>query len=495
MYDVLKELINNSRELDLETLIQSKRFDLKSKDAEGKTLLHHAAILGKESCIEVLLSLGANINTRDKQLMDALMYAAEAGHISCVLLLLQKGAFVHSEDVDGWTALMHAADEGHLDCLNALIKANANIHKTSNDKETPIMLAAMNDYQACVQSLITQGVDVELEFNNALQERNSLYAKKLIPYLKDIRELFVKAINQDDEEAIQTFKEMGMSLEAEFDTALENNDMAYAENLIPYINLKARWSDAIKAKNAKLISSLSRLSNSSEATEAAMAMIKAAHDNDAETIRILIDAGISPLVTHPKDWTPSMEAAKYGKLNALEALKTSEGTIAGFEKESPTGATPLILAAKHGHLNCLKILLLEEGKIFFKYSLQGIRVHLFQNIVQLLANPKGINHQDERGYSAFMWALENNHYDCAKEMLEGEFSITTKHKIKQMASDQFRINIEELSNMVLVDLNLTNNTGETALDIATRIAKRTGNYACVDLINKHLPVNQAVSTP
>jgi ankyrin repeat protein len=66
--------------------------DPASRDANGDTLLHLAALRGSEDDVRDLVSLGAALNARGELGMTALHCAAGAGHIAVAECLLALGA-------------------------------------------------------------------------------------------------------------------------------------------------------------------------------------------------------------------------------------------------------------------------------------------------------------------------------------------------------------------------------------------------------------------
>jgi uncharacterized protein len=66
--------------------------DAASRDSNGDTLLHLAALRGSEDDVRDLVSLGAAVNARGELGMTALHCAAGAGHVAVAECLLALGA-------------------------------------------------------------------------------------------------------------------------------------------------------------------------------------------------------------------------------------------------------------------------------------------------------------------------------------------------------------------------------------------------------------------
>ena len=73
-----------------------------------------AACEGKQRLVHVLITLGADLETRDNDNNTALHISAEEGHESVVRVLLQHGIDVNIRGYDNFTPLITAAREGHL---------------------------------------------------------------------------------------------------------------------------------------------------------------------------------------------------------------------------------------------------------------------------------------------------------------------------------------------------------------------------------------------
>ncbi len=82
---------------------------------------------GDVECVKRLLTVGADINARDRYGQTALMIAARNGESSVVRFLLKNGAELDYTAKYGLSALMLAVIGGHADIVQALVEAGADL--------------------------------------------------------------------------------------------------------------------------------------------------------------------------------------------------------------------------------------------------------------------------------------------------------------------------------------------------------------------------------
>jgi len=92
-------------------LLISAGADVNTKDEDGLNLLHIAAMEGHKDIIELIIDKGANVNGKNVNRTSPLHYAAVYDQKEIAELLLVKGADVNAKDVDGETPLDQAESE------------------------------------------------------------------------------------------------------------------------------------------------------------------------------------------------------------------------------------------------------------------------------------------------------------------------------------------------------------------------------------------------
>ena len=115
------------------------------KDADGRTVLIHAASRGSNNISKKLLGRGADVNARDGRGSTALMASSEGDHKDTTEVLLENGADVNLIDDDGRTALIRAAARGNSEIVRMLINKGARIDVKDRDGRDALMWAEINN--------------------------------------------------------------------------------------------------------------------------------------------------------------------------------------------------------------------------------------------------------------------------------------------------------------------------------------------------------------
>jgi len=128
--------------------------------------IHDAAEKGDLQRLSDLLSANPSlINTTDDMGCCPLRYAAMNGHERAVELLLKLGANVNTQDdVAGWTALHSAASEGYAETVKILLEHDAEVNVVTVDEHhwTPTQLAAIQGHVLAVKLLLEHGADISV---------------------------------------------------------------------------------------------------------------------------------------------------------------------------------------------------------------------------------------------------------------------------------------------------------------------------------------------
>merc|ERR1712192_21742 len=135
---------------------------------DGQTGLHRVADRGREGALDVLISLGAEINARDAKGRTPLHVASASAkgrsQLSCVRKLVEAGADTSLPDDNGQTALCVAAREGHEECIRHLLKNNADPNICDKGGRSPLYWTSFHAHIECARILKEGGAkDLESE--------------------------------------------------------------------------------------------------------------------------------------------------------------------------------------------------------------------------------------------------------------------------------------------------------------------------------------------
>jgi len=134
---------------------------VEARDAQGLTLLHHAAAGSDASLIDLLVDKGAKIDLAGGQARTPLHIAASNDRSAAAAALVKRGASLEIRDGYGRTALILCARErGQAATARVLLDAGADIDAADKDGSTALELAAWRGKEELVDLLLARGVRV-----------------------------------------------------------------------------------------------------------------------------------------------------------------------------------------------------------------------------------------------------------------------------------------------------------------------------------------------
>jgi uncharacterized protein len=141
-----------------------RRANVNAREADGATPLHWAVRLDDLDSVRLLLRAGADVNVANRYGVTPLMLAATNGSAAITEALLRAGADATAALPEGETVLMTAARTGDPGVVGALIAHGANVNaRESWLGETALMWAAAENHADAVRVLVEHGADPNVQ--------------------------------------------------------------------------------------------------------------------------------------------------------------------------------------------------------------------------------------------------------------------------------------------------------------------------------------------
>lgn len=135
---------------------------------DGSTALHYAVEADDRDLVALLLEAGASPKATNRYGVQPLALAAVNGSAPLINLLLRAGADVNATLPEGETVLMTAARSGKADAVKALVEAGANVNaKDTSRGQTALMWASARNNADVVRALLEAGADLKARTNTA----------------------------------------------------------------------------------------------------------------------------------------------------------------------------------------------------------------------------------------------------------------------------------------------------------------------------------------
>ena len=140
VHAVLKQLATSGWSEGTEAVLQMG-VDVNSVDADGRTLLHHAAERGDCRTVDVLLARSCKVGARSTSGRTPLHEATYNGHLEVMRRLLQSKAPIDERDADGATPLVLAVELHREEAAELLVEHGAALAAKKNDGKSVLALA------------------------------------------------------------------------------------------------------------------------------------------------------------------------------------------------------------------------------------------------------------------------------------------------------------------------------------------------------------------
>ncbi|EAY09159.1 ankyrin repeat protein, putative [Trichomonas vaginalis G3] len=140
--------------------------NINEKDKNGNTALHNVVAWNYDEMAEVLISHGANINIKNEFEKTALDITAARNYKEMAEFLISHGAKINEKTKNGSTALHTAARNNSKEMVEFLISHGAKINEKTKNGSTALHTAARNNSKEMVEFLISHGAKINEKTKN-----------------------------------------------------------------------------------------------------------------------------------------------------------------------------------------------------------------------------------------------------------------------------------------------------------------------------------------
>ena len=136
---------------------------LKTENVSWMTPLHFASMMGRKDIAETLISLGADIDAKNRNDWTPIIYPLRNGNIEMIELLLDKGADLNFKTGWGESYLHYAAFMDKLNLVELFLNRGIDIDVVKNGNLTPLHIASILGHKEIVEFLVERGADLDIK--------------------------------------------------------------------------------------------------------------------------------------------------------------------------------------------------------------------------------------------------------------------------------------------------------------------------------------------
>jgi ankyrin repeat protein len=376
-----------------------------SKSAGGKAALVTAVEQRKHRLLEQLLEGGARAEAPMEAAM--LQIAAQNRDTESICLLLRHGADANGFDREGVTPLYAATRAQCYESAKVLLKHGADSNLSAGpDSESPLSLAASHNQIDLVQLYLANGGDADLILENGTTALGQSMNKVVSPKLVEI--LLASGSDPNGKNAEGT-------------TALFNAIQANRVDLMAVLlenganpNLPGPkhplWPSTYKPKALQLL-----LSKGADHKKTPGVMELAASLKKLESIKILMDAGVSPNVRKDGVYTPLCSAIRDNSADIVTYLLEN-----GADPNLKSAEFPAFKCITHKRLHFLPQLVTAGADLHKPKGIIETAVQFNDKDAILYLLEQGVNPNDrtpEGGHTALSTAIRENRGDLVDLLL------------------------------------------------------------------------------
>lgn len=330
-------------------MVESVQDINEDRDSMGSTLLHVATLRNRKDVVDLLLSKGADLESKDQFNVTPFLLACQHSH-EMIPFLLGRGADINAVYRADAHALHAAAAQGNVEALKALLDRGLNIEELTEKAYTPLACALTWGQEAAALLLMERGANVNLQTTKGVTPLHFACKNNLIVATHELLRRGAKVDVREKEgwtplhdacatgspAIVTALLERG----ADYETELPNKDRPLHVALINERELIARA--LIEHAGASI---------TAKASGERSSLHLASEYNLSESANLLIDKGASTEEVDEDSWTP---LCCFGGPDVVKTLIARGANVNYKDRDC---WTPLHQAVENDHFEEAKMLL------------------------------------------------------------------------------------------------------------------------------------------
>lgn len=334
--------------------------------------------------------------------------------------------------------LLRAAASGDSSLVRHLVEGGANVNSLPSDGRGPLALAALYGHESVVRYLVDRGADINPV---ASPEIYTPLSSAILGREKRIGGFLLEKGARANVLADSQWTPLIRAITMHLDTAFTGDLLAHGADP----NLRGNWSPLMHAASEGLAPVVTQLIDHGAILDLQdpngwTALFIALDQNHPEIAGILLARGANPNATSLARDTPLIVAAHGGDTASVARLIQLGARVNVANK---WGYSPLGLAADNGETACVQL---------------------------LLSNGATIDQRTEDGRTPLYLAVQSHHIDCVRFLLDKGADINARTTLEWTPLMAAAKRGDSVAVQLLISrgakLDLENNKGDTALDIA-----------------------------
>ncbi|MCK5807875.1 ankyrin repeat domain-containing protein [bacterium] len=343
----------------MQYVIETRRYDIARQLGKHKAklsakeigyLLKKGVIIGDTELVELLVSMGLNVNTRFRDGLSPLWIAAFNNNKEMISILADGGANLNIKDNQGRTVLMWSVQFNRKSIANLLITRGAKINLFDKKGRTALFNAVMSQQLRMVKMLVANGANTKLKDSNGnapLHIATSLGDISVVQYLIEKGASVQSGDNHGNTPLLIALAKGYNDIALFLIDAKTNLDIANKDGVTPLIIAASKG-------NLPLVQTLveREASINKQDKEGLSALIKAKRNNRYQVALYLLEKGATFDSRSEQD-----ELMAYSTLNNYKPIVANLiARKVSVNRRFSDGLTPLFYAVRNGNTTIMKMI-------------------------------------------------------------------------------------------------------------------------------------------